>query len=57
MKVAIVVPTVAGREETFKGLVYSRNLAKPAPVAWHSSPKFYAAIVIVIFVALNWKFF
>ncbi len=44
-------------EETLKGLVYSRDLPKPAPVAWYSSPKFYAAIVIAGFLFLNWKFF
>ena len=49
--------TTPPREETLKGLVYSRALAKPAPVAWYRSPKFYAAIVIAAFVFLNWKFF
>jgi SSS family solute:Na+ symporter len=49
--------TAPPREETLKGLVYSRALAKPAPAAWYRSPKFYAAIVIAVFFVLNWKFF
>ena len=49
--------TVPPREEGLKGLVWSRALAKPAPIAWYRSPKFYAAIVIVAFAVLNWKFF
>ena len=44
-------------EEKLKGLVYARALAKRAPVAWYRTPKFYAAIVGVIFLILNWKFF
>jgi hypothetical protein len=49
--------TTPPREETLKGLVWSRALEKLAPVAWYRTPKFYAAIVGVIFVFLNWKFF
>jgi SSS family solute:Na+ symporter len=44
-------------EETLKGLVWSRALAKPVAVAWYRSPKLYAAVVIAGFVFLNWKFF
>ncbi len=49
--------TAPPREETLKGLVFSHALAKPAPVAWYRSPKFYAVIVIAAFLVLNWKFF
>ena len=49
--------TAPPREETLKGLVWSRALAKPAAVAWYRSPKLYAAVVIAGFVFLNWKFF
>ena len=62
--VAGLVVTVAAsyltpppREEGLKGLVWSRALAKPFPVTWYRSPKFYAVIVIVAFAVLNWKFF
>jgi len=44
-------------EEKLKGLVYSRKLPKPAPVAWYRSPKFYGAVVVLAFLYLNWKFF
>jgi len=44
-------------EERLKGLVYSRTLAKPAPVAWYRRPVFYGAVVIAGFAFLNWKFF
>jgi hypothetical protein len=44
-------------EETLRGLVWSRALEKPARVAWYRTPQFYAAIVIIIFAMLNWKFF
>jgi SSS family solute:Na+ symporter len=43
--------------ESLKGLVYSRALAKPTPRAWYSRPGFYGAVVIAIFIFLNWKFF
>jgi SSS family solute:Na+ symporter len=49
--------TAPPHEETLKGLVWSRALAKPAPVTWYRSPKFYAAIVVATFAVLNWKFF
>jgi SSS family solute:Na+ symporter len=45
------------REESLKGLVYSRALERPAPAGWYRSPKFYAAVVIIAFFLLNWKFF
>jgi SSS family solute:Na+ symporter len=55
--VAATLLTTPPREETLKGLVYSRALAKPTPVAWFRTPQFYAVIVIAAFIALNWKFF
>ena len=55
--VAASYMTPAPREETLKGLVWSRALAKPAAFAWYRSPKLYAAVVIAGFVFLNWKFF
>ena len=49
--------TAPPREESLRGLVYSRALAKPTPRAWYSRPGFYGAVVIAVFILLNWKFF
>jgi len=49
--------TTPPREETLKGLVYSRALERPAPTVWYRSPNFYAVVVITAFFILNWKFF
>jgi len=45
--------TTPPREEASKKLVYSRALAKPGPLAWYSTPKFYAAIIVAVFIVLN----
>jgi len=55
--VVATLMTTPPPEEKLKGLVYSRDLAKPAPVAWYRSPKFYAAVIVAAFIFLNWKFF
>jgi SSS family solute:Na+ symporter len=49
--------TSAPAEESLKGLVYARSTARPEPMAWYRTPKFYAAIVLLAFLFLNWKFF
>ncbi len=44
-------------EEKLKGLVYSRAATDRTPRAWYSRPELYAAIVLILFIALNIKFF
>jgi SSS family solute:Na+ symporter len=49
--------TAPPQEEKLKGLVYSRGSNETLPTAWYRTPECYAVVVIVAFVALNWKFF
>jgi SSS family solute:Na+ symporter len=49
--------TAPPMEEKLKGLVYSRASNDTFPTAWFRTPECYAVVVIVAFVALNWKFF
>jgi len=49
--------TAPPQDEKLKGLVYSRASHDTVPTAWYRTPECYAVVVIVAFVALNWKFF
>ena len=54
---AVTLLTDPPAEQELKGLVYSHAAHPRTSARWHHSPEFYAAVVLVMFVYLNIKFF
>jgi len=54
---AVTLLTDPPAEQRLKGLVYSHAAHSRTSARWHHSPEFYAAVVLVMFVYLNIKFF
>ena len=54
---AVTLLTDPPTEQKLKGLVYSYAAHSRTSARWYHSPEFYAAVVLVMFVYLNIKFF
>ena len=54
---AVTLLTDPPTEQKLKGLVYAYAARSKASGRWYHSPEFYAAVVLVMFVYLNIKFF
>jgi hypothetical protein len=49
--------TEAPQAEKLKGLVYSGAIKEKVATPWFRRPVFYAIVVLIVFIALNIKFF